>query len=256
MSAQDRLVVRKVPAVAALLPERLRNVPRTIMHKSATARLLAPTAESSLPTLPDRHADLNQLVIRAAAPLPPGLNEPAVRALTLPAALNAAAILPAGLDHSVVPARAPLTAAASNNPVVPAQAPLNALVVPGPASLVAGLISPAVPTTATATASEPTSGCVPSASRMRQNSTAPPGIRPGGTVTGSGPFPATPSPAPLHPGDHFAGAGHVRDSGGGSGPPAGTVPPGWWPRFAAALLPVPADASTSGRTVRYCGPPS
>ncbi|WP_250036455.1 hypothetical protein [Paractinoplanes maris] len=67
--------------------------------------------------------------------------------------------------------------------------------------------------------------------------------------------PVAPGRGPA-PGDNSAGAGHARDSGGGSAPLIGIIPSRWWPGLAAASTVLPFDASTSGRVVRYCGPPS
>jgi hypothetical protein len=71
------------------------------------------------------------------------------------------------------------------------------------------------------------------------------------------PAPTMPPPtSPPRPGDRSADAAHLRDYGGGAAPPMGTVPSSWWPELPAAAVPLPADAGTSGRNVRYCGPPS
>ncbi|MBB4692858.1 hypothetical protein [Paractinoplanes abujensis] len=66
------------------------------------------------------------------------------------------------------------------------------------------------------------------------------------------------APAPHSPGrpDDQAGAGHLRDAGGGAAPPTGTVPSSWRPQIAAAEADLPADVVAYGRTVRYSGPPS
>ncbi|MEU4690712.1 hypothetical protein [Actinoplanes sp. NPDC023714] len=66
------------------------------------------------------------------------------------------------------------------------------------------------------------------------------------------PHPRTPPP----PGEQSAGAGHLRDAGSGASPPLGTVPSSWWPDIPATSAALPANASSSGRTVRYSGPPS
>jgi hypothetical protein len=78
------------------------------------------------------------------------------------------------------------------------------------------------------------------------------------TSTSAGPAVAkSPSP-PASPQRDSQGAGttHLRDCGGGSAPPMGTVPSSWWPELTATVVPSPAAANTPGRTVRYCGPPS
>jgi hypothetical protein len=80
------------------------------------------------------------------------------------------------------------------------------------------------------------------------------GKRHAGVALRSGP--GKPAPGSPHSDGYDAGAGHVRDSGGGSAPPVGTVPSSWWPEISgASVLPL-ADVGGSGRTVRYCGPPS
>lgn len=53
-----------------------------------------------------------------------------------------------------------------------------------------------------------------------------------------------------------AGAGHVRDAGGGGAPLLGTFPDRWSPQIPAAPACPPAGERSSGRTVRYSGPPS
>jgi hypothetical protein len=72
--------------------------------------------------------------------------------------------------------------------------------------------------------------------------------------------PTAPDPDPASPPPHRDGQGagttHLRDCGGGTAPPVGTVPSSWWPELAATVVPSPAEASNPGRTVRYCGPPS
>ncbi|MBU2663601.1 hypothetical protein KOI35_08790 [Actinoplanes bogorensis] len=74
--------------------------------------------------------------------------------------------------------------------------------------------------------------------------------------------PATPRPrpaGPLAPGrsdGYLSGAGHVRDGGGGNAGPVGVVSSSWWPEMVAATSALPANASSTGRCVRYLGPPS
>jgi hypothetical protein len=72
------------------------------------------------------------------------------------------------------------------------------------------------------------------------------------------PAPATvPSPAsPPGPGNQSAGSSHLRESGGGTAPAVGTVPSSWRPAIAAVAVSPPVNTGASGRTVRYCGPPS
>ncbi|BEL05356.1 hypothetical protein Q0Z83_035470 [Actinoplanes sichuanensis] len=70
--------------------------------------------------------------------------------------------------------------------------------------------------------------------------------------------PVTPEPpvAPTGPDGQSAGCGGLRDSGGGHVPSTGDVPSSWWPGIPAAGTLAPEQASTTGRSVRYCSPPS
>ncbi|MEU4622070.1 hypothetical protein AB0G04_19155 [Actinoplanes sp. NPDC023801] len=97
-------------------------------------------------------------------------------------------------------------------------------------------------------ASETTGGPEPS-------SVAPSGHRPPGSELR--PAPATPSPpaSPPRPDNRSAGATSLRDSGGGAST-IGVMPSSWWPGLPAATVMPPANTSTTGRSVRYCGPPS
>ncbi|SNY64060.1 hypothetical protein SAMN05421748_12631 [Paractinoplanes atraurantiacus] len=73
-----------------------------------------------------------------------------------------------------------------------------------------------------------------------------------GRVSG---VPTAPS-GPGQPGDHVGGGASLRDSGGGASFPIGTVPSSWWLNDSAAGFSVAASVSCSGRTTKYCGPPS
>ncbi|MFF0379192.1 hypothetical protein [Actinoplanes missouriensis] len=72
------------------------------------------------------------------------------------------------------------------------------------------------------------------------------------TADGDSPHPANPG----QPSDQTAGAAPLRDSGGGSTPLLGTLASAWCPHIPLHTVRTPADASTPGRTTRYCGPPS
>jgi len=170
---------------------------------------------------------------------------------------------PQPLPHLVLPATTPITPVPIT-PVPITPVPITAVpMTTAPITTVpiaAASTTTALTTTVPATTASPTP---PSASELLAS-----GVRcdliehtgarsgtPGLSRAPATPKPISPPTSPPRPGDHSTD-GHLRDSGGGSASPAGTVPSSWWPEIPAAILPVPADASTSGRTVRYSGPPS
>jgi hypothetical protein len=219
VSARHGMAGRTLPVAAAIVTERLKDPKITAERDAFAARALA-----AVPGLPA----LAQLPVNWKDPAPPGL--PVVGALPTRPAVPSVPLPP-------VPSR-PSSPAADQSLAPPTgrqAAPLSAST------------PMALPT--------PPSVSDLSAARVRCDLTEQAGVRHDGT--GLSPAPTTPPPtSPPHPGDHSAGAGHLRDSGGGIAPPMGTVPSSWWPEIPAAAVPSPANASTPGRTVRYCGPPS
>ncbi|XVV15335.1 hypothetical protein ACQP2X_13625 [Actinoplanes sp. CA-131856] len=62
--------------------------------------------------------------------------------------------------------------------------------------------------------------------------------------------------SPGQPGDRAGGGPSVRDSSGGAAPSLGTLSSFWWPDVPAAVRALVAPVRVSGRTTKYCGPPS
>jgi hypothetical protein len=219
--------VRKtsVPRVAAADAAK-----RQVVTAGTAARhLIGQATPVAAPTLPESPIGLildaeRELI---AALLPAGWTMPAlpvpalpVPALPLPATVGA---LPATSFVTVAPA--PPSAAAS--PPVAASA--------GQPLVTAAATTPADPASSTP--------------RMRAHVAA----HDGG---GFNPAPARPSSpvSPPRPGGQSAGAGQSRDSGGGA-PPTAVVPSAWWPAVVATTVRPPTNASATGRSVRYSGPP-
>jgi hypothetical protein len=160
---------------------------------------------------------------------------------TLPGMLSG--VPTAGPDFSVMPVlpetRATSTPASNSSPArtpasarppapapVLAPAPVPGFVVMGvPQATVAGVESPAAPVAGGF------------AARPHESE--------------DGPRPAPP-PRPDSP---CATASPSRDAGGGTAP-MGAGPTSWWPGFQATAVPPSTNASITGRSVRYCGPPS
>jgi hypothetical protein len=156
---------------------------------------------------------------------------------TLPGMLSG--VPTAGPDFSVMPVlpetratstpasnSSPARTPASARPPAPAPAPVPGFVVMGvPQATVAGVESPAVPVAGGF------------AARPHESE--------------DGPRPAPP-PRPDSP---CATASPSRDAGGGTAP-MGAGPTSWWPGFQATAVPPSTNASITGRSVRYCGPPS
>jgi hypothetical protein len=156
---------------------------------------------------------------------------------TLPGMLSG--VPTAGPDFSVMPVlpetratstpasnSSPARTPASARPPAPAPAPVPGFVVMGvPQATVAGVESPAVPVAGGF------------AARPHESE--------------DGPRPAPP-PRPDSP---CATASPSRDAGGGTAP-MGAGPTSWWPGFQATAVLPSTNASITGRSVRYCGPPS
>jgi hypothetical protein len=160
---------------------------------------------------------------------------------TLPGMLSG--VPTAGPDFSVMPVlpetRATSTPASNSSPArtpasarTPAPAPVLApAAVPGfvvrgvPQATVAGVESPAAPVA-------------------------------GGFAARSHESEDDPRPAPPpRPDSPCATASPSRDAGGGTAP-MGAGPTSWWPGFQAIAVLPSTNASITGRSVRYCGPPS
>jgi hypothetical protein len=219
VSARRGMAGRTAPVATATVTERLKDPTLTAERDAFAAHALV-----AVPGLPA----LAQPPVNWKDPAPPAL--PVVGALPTRPAVPSVPLPP-------VPSRP--SSPAADQPLAP---PTGRQVAPLSAST-----PMALPT--------PPSVSDLSAARVRCDFTEQAGVRHDGA--GLSPAPNTPAPtSPPHPGDHSAGAGHLRDSGGGIAPPMGTVPSSWWPEIPAAAVPSPANASTPGRTVRYCGPPS
>jgi hypothetical protein len=176
----------------------------------------------------------------------------AVRHLTGHTVPAAVAALPGML--SGVPAAGPAFS------VLPASRVTWTTSAPTPASGPA--LTPAsapTPTPALAPAPAPTSAPVPAPGSFVmyappaftgvESSAARAAARPRGSE--DGPRPAS----PPHPGSPCATASHPRDAGGGTSPMS-AVPASWWPGLRATAVLPSTNANTTGRSVRYCGPPS
>jgi hypothetical protein len=146
----------------------------------------------------------------------------------------------AGPDFSVLPAsRVTWTTSAPTPASGPALTPASA---PTPT------LAPA-PTSAPVPAPGSFVMYAPSAFTGVESSAARAAARPHGSEDG-------PRPASLpHPGSPCATASHPRDAGGGTSPMS-AGPASWWPGLRATAVLPSTNASTTGRSVRYCGPPS
>ncbi|GIE28053.1 hypothetical protein Ait01nite_010980 [Actinoplanes italicus] len=207
------------PRVALPVVETRAVRPRVVLREATTA--VETLAVRSREALRETTA-----AVRHAA----GRTAPAMVA-TLP--VTASGVPAGGSDLAVLPARASVVVGAAQ--ASPPAAPVGSPVVK-PRAAPAG--SPVVKPQATP-------GGSPAVKRPAAVDAA---VEP--RANEDGPGPASPPPSD----GQCAAAGPSQSSGGAS--PMSAGPSSWWPGLSAATVPPSTNVHVTGRSVRYCGPPS